>query len=81
MVKVGAQNQGQLDSLNVANAWADFKMSWRTLNDDQNSFMNDPTQAMKLITQIGGTITLTPFLVSQLVENVGQKLFHHKSDD
>jgi hypothetical protein len=38
------------------------------------------TQAMKLITQIGGTITSTPVLVSQLVESVGQKLFHHKSD-
>jgi hypothetical protein len=37
------------------------------------------TQAMKLITQIGGTIMLTPLLVSQLVEGVGQKLFLHKS--
>jgi hypothetical protein len=63
-------------------------MSLRTL-DDVNSFMNDPdsefdlgdggrTPAMKLMTQIGGTITLTPLLVSQLVESVGQNLFHHK---
>jgi hypothetical protein len=37
-----------LDSLNAANAWADIKMSWRTLDDDVNSFMNDPDSEFDL---------------------------------
>jgi hypothetical protein len=42
------QNRGQLDSLNVTNAWTDFKMSLRTLDDDVNSFMNDPDSEFDL---------------------------------